>query len=141
LKVVSVGDGDTLTVQDNRGGRTTVRLACVDAPEMAQKPYGEMAAKRLRQLTPIGSLVDLRVVDRDRYGRTVAEVNHGGSNVNLQMVKEGQAVVYQQYLGNCQASLQKQLVQAEQTAKQQKLGFWQQANPVLPEVYRRTASR
>jgi micrococcal nuclease len=145
FKVLSVGDGDTLTVVNEQGSRITVRLACVDAPEMAQKPYGEMAARRLRQLTPVGTSVTLRVVDRDRYNRTVAEVSRaimgGAVNVNLQTVTEGQAVVYRQYLGNCSASLQRQLVQAEQVAKQQRLGFWQQANPVLPEIYRRTASR
>ena len=35
--VLSVGDGDTLTVSD-AGRRTTIRLACIDAPETAQNP-------------------------------------------------------------------------------------------------------
>jgi hypothetical protein len=34
-----VGDGDTLRVQ--AGGRAiTIRLACIDAPETAQSPWG-----------------------------------------------------------------------------------------------------
>jgi micrococcal nuclease len=137
LQVVSVGDGDTLTVKNSRGDRMIVRLACVDAPEMSQKPYGEAAAKRLKQLAPVGTSVNLRVVDQDRYGRSVAEVSRGSTNVNLQMVIEGQAVVYRQYLSGCSQNLQQQLLQAEKTAKQKKVGFWQQSNPVLPEVYRR----
>jgi endonuclease YncB( thermonuclease family) len=140
-QVISIGDGDTLTVKDSQDKRTIVRLACIDAPEMAQKPYGEKAAQRLKQLAPVGSTVRLRVVDRDRYGRTVAEVARGSTQVNLAMVTDGQAVVYRQYLGGCTKSLQQQLVQAEQTAKQQRLGFWQQDNPVLPSVYRHTAAR
>ena len=32
--VLSVGDGDTLRVDDH-GKRLTIRLACIDAPEMA----------------------------------------------------------------------------------------------------------
>ena len=37
--VVSIGDGDTMRVRD--GGRLlTIRMACIDAPEIAQKPYG-----------------------------------------------------------------------------------------------------
>jgi len=36
---LSVGDGDTLRVQ--AGGRSiTIRLACIDAPETAQSPWG-----------------------------------------------------------------------------------------------------
>jgi endonuclease YncB( thermonuclease family) len=137
FQVISVGDGDTLTVKNSRGDRIIVRLACVDAPEMSQKPYGEAAAKRLKQLTPVGSNVNLRVIDQDRYGRSVAEVSRGSTSVNLQMVTDGQAVVYQQYLKGCSQTLQQQLLQAEKIAKRQKLGFWQQSNPVLPEVYRR----
>lgn len=37
---LSVGDGDTLRVQ--AGGRAiTIRLACIDAPETAQSPWGQ----------------------------------------------------------------------------------------------------
>ena len=35
--VVSVGDGDTLRGMEG-SQRLTVRLACIDAPEAAQKP-------------------------------------------------------------------------------------------------------
>jgi micrococcal nuclease len=66
--VLSVGDGDTLRV-DDRGKRLTIRLACIDAPEMAQSPYGEQSRALLTSLAPVGSDVSLRVVDTDRYGR------------------------------------------------------------------------
>ncbi|MCY7390569.1 MAG: thermonuclease family protein [Leptolyngbyaceae cyanobacterium CAN_BIN12] len=71
--VLSVGDGDTLKVQNN-STKVTIRLACVDAPERAQAPWGQAASARLKQLLPVGQVVRLREVDRDRYGRTVAEV-------------------------------------------------------------------
>lgn len=59
-RVISVGDGDTLRVAT--GGKTvTVRLACVDAPETAQAPFGKAATDRLRQLLPPGQQVTLRV--------------------------------------------------------------------------------
>jgi hypothetical protein len=45
--VRSIGDGDTLRVK--QGGRTiTVRLACIDAPEMAQRPHGPRAREYLQ---------------------------------------------------------------------------------------------
>ncbi|CAK6699056.1 hypothetical protein ICNINCKA_02564 [Synechococcus sp. CBW1107] len=43
--VLSIGDGDTIRVLED-GKRITVRLACIDDPEMAQAPYG--AQSRLR---------------------------------------------------------------------------------------------
>jgi endonuclease YncB( thermonuclease family) len=44
--VVSVGDGDTIRVRMN-GQLTTVRLACIDAPETAQRPDGLQARRHL----------------------------------------------------------------------------------------------
>jgi endonuclease YncB( thermonuclease family) len=135
-KVISVGDGDTLRVRQPNGSAMTVRLACIDAPEMGQAPYGELASNRLKQLLPIGQTISLRIVDRDKYGRSVAEVQMGQTNVNLQMVREGQAVVYRRYLASC-PNTQSALLAAERSAKQRKIGFWQQANPVMPEDFRR----
>lgn len=133
--VVSVGDGDTIRVQ--RGSdRITVRLACVDAPERAQTGWGADATQRLKQLLPVGENVTLRVVDFDRYGRTVAEIYQGNASVNLLMVQSGQAVVYPQYLNGC-PDLREQLLDAESQAKQKRLGFWNQDNPVMPWNFRR----
>jgi endonuclease YncB( thermonuclease family) len=42
--VLSIGDGDTIRVRMN-GKPITVRLACIDAPETAQRPYGQNASK------------------------------------------------------------------------------------------------
>jgi len=77
------------------------------------------------------------VVNTDASGRTVAEVYRGNQSVNLQMVQEGQAVVYPQHLNNC-AATQAQYLQAEAKAKQQRLGFWNQAKPVMPWDFRRS---
>lgn len=138
-KVVSVGDGDTVRVQ--QGNRTlTVRLACVDAPEMKQAPYGQQAATRLKQLIPQGKAVQLRPVTTDRYGRMVAEVYVDGQSINLSLVQEGQAVVYREYLNGC-AETQSQYLQAENVAKQKKLGFWNQPNPVMPADFRSGRSK
>ena len=75
-EVVSVGDGDTLRVRQGNQ-LTTLRLACIDAPETAQRPWGQQSANRLNQLLPLGQAVRVRAVERDRYGRTVAELYLG----------------------------------------------------------------
>jgi micrococcal nuclease len=136
FQVVSTRDGDDVTV--NQGTqRLRIRLACIDAPEMEQNPWGSQSASRLKQLLPPRQTVRLRVVNTDASGRTVAEVYRGNQSVNLQMVQEGQAVVYPQHLNNC-AATQAQYLQAEAKAKQQRLGFWNQAKPVMPWDFRRS---
>ena len=52
-EVLSIGDGDTLTVKEGNL-RTKVRLACVDAPETSQSPYGITARQALNRLLPVG---------------------------------------------------------------------------------------
>jgi len=119
--VISVGDGDTLTVTGAQG-RRTIRLACIDAPEMAQRPYGQSARAALQQLAPVGSTITVKAGDTDRYGRTVAELYRGTTKLNLALVQQGQAFVYRQYLkAPCSPSA---YLSAEQQAQQQKRGVW-----------------
>jgi endonuclease YncB( thermonuclease family) len=51
--VLSVGDGDSLRVR-SAAGPLTIRLACIDAPELAQAPYGAADRASLRRLAPVG---------------------------------------------------------------------------------------
>ena len=98
--VVSVGDGDTIRVSEG-SRRLTIRLACIDAPETSQRPWGPSSTVFLKQLTPVGSEVTLRVQTTDRYGRTVAELLNRQGNVNQLMVGAGQAFAYRRYLRQC----------------------------------------
>ena len=96
-QVISVGDGDTIRVSEG-SRRITVRLACIDAPETSQRPWGARSTALLKQLLPVGSEVSLKVQTTDRFGRTVAELlNHRG-NVNQLIVEAGQAFAYRRYL-------------------------------------------
>jgi endonuclease YncB( thermonuclease family) len=118
--VLSIGDGDTIRVR--QGARAiTVRLACIDAPETAQSPWGQQVRRTLQQRLPIGRPVTLKVKTTDRYGRTVAEVV-SDININLAMVEDGQAFAYRQYLGGCDA---KEYLDAEYRASRRRYGVWQ----------------
>jgi endonuclease YncB( thermonuclease family) len=119
-KVVSVGDGDTLRVND-AGKRLTIRMACIDAPETAQRPYGVASRQRLQELAPVGSVVSLRPQTIDKNGRTVAEVFRNGQNVNLAMVSSGQAFAYRKYLAACDGSA---YLGAEAAAQRKRVGVW-----------------
>ena len=118
--VLSIGDGDTIRVRQ-AGRALTVRLACIDAPETAQSPWGQQARRYLQQRLPIGREVTLEVKTTDRYGRTVAEVI-SAINLNLVMVEDGQAFAYRQYLGGCDA---KEYLDAEVRASRHRYGVWQ----------------
>ena len=118
--ILSIGDGDTIRVRQ-AGEALTVRLACIDAPETAQTPYGLKSRQYLQQRLPIGSEVSLIVKTTDRYGRSVAEVI-SDININLALVEDGQAFAYRQYLGGCDA---KSYLEAEERANRRRLGVWQ----------------
>ena len=78
--VVSTGDGDTLRVK-SQGKVVTIRMACIDAPETGQRPWGQQSAAKLKQLLPAGKVVQIRSIEQDRYGRTVAELYLGKQSV------------------------------------------------------------
>jgi endonuclease YncB( thermonuclease family) len=118
--VLSIGDGDTIRVRQ-AGKALTVRLACIDAPETAQGPYGQQARNYLQQRLPVGREVSLDVKTTDRYGRSVAEV-FSGVNINLALVEDGQAFAYRQYLRGCDA---KAYLEAEERASRRRYGVWQ----------------
>ena len=131
--ILSIGDGDTIGVRQ-AGKALTVRLACIDAPETAQGPYGQQARAYLQQRLPIGREVSLEVKATDRYGRTVAEVI-SGININLALVEAGLAFAYRQYLGGCDA---KAYLEAEERASSSRLGVWQvQGGITRPWNFRR----
>ena len=119
-EVLSIGDGDTIRVRQ-AGKAITVRLACIDAPETAQSPYGQQARSYLQQRLPVGREVRLEVKTTDRYGRTVAEVI-SDININLALVEDGQAFAYRQYLSGCDA---KEYLEAEYRASRRRFGVWQ----------------
>lgn len=133
--VVSTGDGDTLKVQSQDGTSSKVRVGCIDAPESSQE-YGPEAGQRLKALLPSGATIELREIDIDQYGRTVAEIYSEGKSVGLQLVREGHAVVYHRYLDGCSDTAD-QYIAAEEEARSQNLNFWSQIDPVMPWDYRR----
>ena len=118
--MLSIGDGDTVRVLDGKD-RVTVRLACIDAPEMSQQPYGIRSRQFLQDLLPIGSDVTVQIQTKDRYGRTVAELINNHGNINQQMIRRGHAFAYRRYLQQCDSS---EYLRIENEARNSKLGIW-----------------
>lgn len=116
-QVVRVKDGDSIPVHRADVKRTSeVRLAGIDAPELAQ-PWGIQSRTALRRLV-LNKPVRVEVTDRDRYGRLVGWVSQGRSDVNVAMVRSGNAWAFDRYIRRAD-------VRAAQTeAKKAKRGLW-----------------
>lgn len=97
--VLEIHDGDTMKLdcgwQEDKPQIVTVRLYCIDAPEIEQEPWGRMARDHLRKIT--ATAVAIKPVEWDRHRRLVAIVYSKGSELNLRMVSDGSAAVYTKY--------------------------------------------
>jgi endonuclease YncB( thermonuclease family) len=98
-----------------------MRLACIDAQETSQAPYGNDALRALQGGLAIGTEVSLSTKATDRYGRTVAEVFKGTTNINQALVQSGVAFVYWQYIEGCDLETYLRL---ENEARLKSLGVW-----------------
>jgi len=133
--VKTVYDGDTLTASCPVG-EVKVRMFGIDSPEMGQKPWGNAAKEALRGLLPLSDSIRLQVRDQDRYGRTVAQAFVGDRDVGLEMVRQGQAVIYEQY--NDSPAYR----QAQQEAQQARRGIWKKSGSQQdPAAWRRLNPR
>jgi endonuclease YncB( thermonuclease family) len=129
-KVVTVHDGDTLTVLDAANVQHKVRLQGIDAPERGQ-PFGNVARDRLAALT-MGMAVTVHDDGRDKWGRTLGRIEVEGQDVNQQMVVEGLAWHYVQFNND------PRLAAAEQKARDARRGLWADAKPVPPWEWRKS---
>jgi endonuclease YncB( thermonuclease family) len=128
-KVVSIADGDTITVLDADKKQHKVRLTGIDAPEKKQA-FGAKSKAWLGELVA-GKDVAVDWTEKDTYGRTLGKVRQGSLDVNLQMVKEGLAWHYRRY------SKSAELSRAEAEAKAGKKGLWVDPSPVPPWEFRK----
>ena len=93
-EVVGIADGDTITVLK---GKTPVkiRLFGIDCPEGSQA-FGKKA-KQFTADTVFRKHAEIKPVDRDHYGRTVARVFVNGQNLCEELVGAGLAWHYKKY--------------------------------------------
>lgn len=129
-RVIWVHDGDTVTLTASNGVWFKIRLWGIDAPELGQ-PGGEASMMTLIRI--VGrKQVTVDIKDRDRYGRLVGVIVYRKKDINLEMIRLGQAWYYKQY-----APKQESYAKAEQTAREKKVGLWSEADPVAPWEWRK----
>ena len=138
-EVIRVVDGDSFIVRLN-GIPQQVRLACIDAPEIGQFPYGRLATNAFRGLLPADSAVTIYPIKKDRYGRTIGHVSTpGGVDVAEELVRRGLAFVYTRYLSDCDGP---NLLLLESQARDYKKGIWSEAKQGISKtwIYRRVTN-
>ena len=85
-KVVKIADGDTFTLLVNNHDQVKVRLDGIDAPEKKQA-FGNKAKQYLSSMI-WGTPVTVKVLKKDRYGRSIGKVSTSRfKDVNLEMIK------------------------------------------------------
>lgn len=135
-KVVSIADGDTVTILDASNTQHRIRLAQIDAPETAHgknkpsQPFGNDSKQSLASLT-FGKVVTASCGDTDRYGRFVCAISVDGIDVNREQVRRGMAMVYERY------ATDRTLYNDQKTAQAAKLGVWAEDSPTPPWEWRK----
>lgn len=147
--VTHICDGDTLDIMKIAdGSRHRIRLADIDAPELAQ-PGGPEAAAHLRTIA-LWKVVYVEEVGKDRYRRLLAVVNRAGAphtfrrgsragqtvvnpswSLNGNMVRMGHAWTYPGKL-----SKGMRWRPAEVRAIQEGRGIWREKSPTPPWAWR-----
>ncbi len=133
--VVSVADGDTITVLDSNKQQVKIRLSGIDAPEKKQ-PFGERSKQHLAEMV-FNKTVTVEWDKLDRYGRTVGKVMVNGVDVNLVQVKAGMAWWYEKYRKEQSERDQYTYSAQEQEARGRRVGLWSNPNPVPPWDWRK----
>jgi len=124
-----ISDGDTITAECD-GQVLKIRFCGIDAPEKKQ-PLGQESKALMTKLIEGRDLI-IRPLEKDRYDRTVAEVEAKTDRTdangavydltNAEMVKAGMAYHYAQYSKNCPN--RDRIIDAEKFAKDKKIGVW-----------------
>jgi len=129
-KVISVADGDTITLLDDQNNRERIRFAGIDAPERKQAYSAKSKASIARAIK--GKRVRVQWNAHDKYGRILGHVYLGEEWLNLSQVEKGWAWHYKKY------SKDKKLADAELTARKEKRGLWAySAVPMAPWEFRK----
>lgn len=133
--IVGVHDGDTLTARCGQPGsyeQIKIRLSAVDAPESRQ-PYGQRSRQQLADLC-FQQEATITPRTKDRYGRTVADVQCRGQDAGQAQVSTGMAWYFVRY-GKGYEHLQ--ALEAE--ARAARRGLWADVKPAPPWEWRRAA--
>jgi micrococcal nuclease len=127
-RVIMVLDGDTVLIR-RANGLVKIRLAGIDAPEMAQA-FGATSKRSLSDMV-LGKQVKIDSQAMDQYGRMVAHLSINGLDVNAEQIRQGMAWEYSSYHSN------KALIALQEATRMASRGLWAQSDPTPPWEWRK----
>lgn len=151
-RIRRVQDGDTLTLTVHNGAHFPIRLADIDAPEIAHKQnsrknraasirpgqaYGHAAHQSLRQLAPEGIPARAQCYEKDNYGRLICHVWVSELNISQEQLRRGLAMLplKKKWVHDRRS----EIVQKE--ARLAKRGIWSEPEPIHPQAWRKRCWR
>ena len=128
-KVISVTDGDTIKILDEKNKVYKIRLNDIDAPEKKQA-FGNKSKENLSKYIA-GENVRVEYYKLDRYKRILGTVYFKDKDINKQQIIDGYAWVYKKYSKN------NEYINQERISKNHKRGLWKDDKPIEPWEYRK----
>lgn len=129
-KVVSIVDGDTITVLHN-GQHKEIRLYGIDCPEKGQE-HGQQA-QTLTTALVAGRIIEVKPMPPDRSGQGAGLVQVDGQSLNELLIQNGYAWVDRQA---CREKFCADWGKLERVAKNEKKGMWNDSLLVPPWEWR-----
>ena len=144
--LVKVVDGDTLHFKTNNK-IVKCRVQYIDTPESSDNAKnerdianckgvsakdmasaGKSATRAAERLLTLKNEYSYEVNGKDRYGRSICVVKMGESTFNEQMILNGFAVPYRQYMNNTEKNYYNRLVS---DARVRNSGLWKERQEVV----------
>lgn len=134
-RIVSISDGDTVTLLDANLQQHKIRLSGIDAPEKRQ-PFGNRSRLHLGALV-FGKQVTADCPKTDRYKRAVCRIEVDGVDANLAQVEAGMAWHYKEYAREQRLADRWRYAKAEDGARAAQRGLWSDRAAVAPWDFRK----
>jgi endonuclease YncB( thermonuclease family) len=143
--VTKIVDGDTVHLTTPEQTKLKIRLYGIDAPETDKsnnktgqinkpgQPYGEESMNALANKI-MGKKVKVDILDIDKYRRMVCMIYLDDRNINLEMIRDGYAEAFVEYL---KPPYREEFLAAEREAQSARKGIWSLPDYERPRVYRK----
>lgn len=149
-KVISVSDGDTVTV-DTGAEKVRIRLLAIDSPEVSChgqisncKETGQAFGREAKEALTKAILkkdIKVRLNGESTYDRKVGTLFYNNIDVNYLMVQEGFAWHYAKFARQQPGEDAEKYAQAQERARAARKGLWRDASPEAPWEWRKGRPR
>jgi endonuclease YncB( thermonuclease family) len=133
-KTVLVYEGDMISIEGKDHKIYSIRLQGIDAPDEKQNNF-KKSRNRLADLI-LGKEVKVLVHKKGEFDRYIGSVYIDGRDVGLTQVEDGMAWHYKALSYEQSAEDRKRYSMAEQKAKTDRKGLWEEKDPVAPWDFR-----